>query len=140
MNFDAQRETYKAMVEQALAALPFPGAPDLLREAMRYSLLGGGKRLRGCLALAACEMGGGQPEAALPLACALEMIHAYSLIHDDLPAMDDDVLRRGKTQEKHDESYAHELFGNLCQRGFPHAAAGREIAGKHGAERDERHT
>lgn len=96
MNFDAQRETYKAMVEQALAALPFPGAPDLLRDAMRYSLLGGGKRLRGSLALAACEMGGGQPEAALPLACALEMIHAYSLIHDDLPAMDDDVLRRGK--------------------------------------------
>ena len=63
---------------------------------MRYSLLNGGKRLRGCLLLAACELGGGDAEAALPFAAALEMIHAYSLIHDDLPAMDNDTLRRGK--------------------------------------------
>ena len=96
MNFDEQRNNYKEMVERALGEQPFPGAPELLKDAMRYSLLGGGKRLRGSLALAACEMGGAAPEDALPLACALEMIHASSLIHDDLTAMDNDVLRRGK--------------------------------------------
>ena len=87
---------YKQMVEAALHAQPMDGAPELLKEAMRYSLLSGGKRLRGCLALAACEMAGGNIEDALPFACAVEMIHAYSLIHDDLPAMDNDTMRRGK--------------------------------------------
>jgi len=72
------------------------GAPEPLRSAMRYSLLSGGKRLRGCLLLAACDMAGGNVADALPFACALEMIHAYSLIHDDLPAMDNDTVRRGK--------------------------------------------
>jgi Geranylgeranyl pyrophosphate synthase len=65
-------------------------------EAMRYSLLGGGKRVRGILTLAACEQVSGSFEQALSAACAIEMIHCYSLIHDDLPAMDDDNLRRGK--------------------------------------------
>ena len=87
---------YKAQLEAYLKNLPMAGAPDRLREAMRYSLLNGGKRLRGCLLLAACELGGGDAEAALPFAAALEMIHAYSLIHDDLPAMDNDTMRRGK--------------------------------------------
>ncbi|MBQ7656966.1 MAG: polyprenyl synthetase family protein [Clostridia bacterium] len=87
---------YKARLETYLDALPMTGAPDKLREAMRYSLLNGGKRLRGCLLLAANDLGGGNAEAALPFAAALEMIHAYSLIHDDLPAMDNDTLRRGK--------------------------------------------
>ncbi|MBR0408825.1 MAG: polyprenyl synthetase family protein [Clostridia bacterium] len=87
---------YKARLETYLDALPMTGAPDKLREAMRYSLLNGGKRLRGCLLLAANDLGGGDAEAALPFAAALEMIHAYSLIHDDLPAMDNDTLRRGK--------------------------------------------
>ena len=87
---------YKALVEDALNALPMDGAPAILREAMQYSLLSGGKRLRGCLALAACEMAGGKMDDALPFAAAVEMIHAYSLIHDDLPAMDNDCLRRGK--------------------------------------------
>ena len=87
---------YKRQVEDALAALPMSGAPEILREAMRYSLLSGGKRLRGILTLAACDMAGGDFGAALPFACAAEMIHAYSLIHDDLPAMDNDTLRRGK--------------------------------------------
>jgi len=64
--------------------------------AMNYSLLAGGKRIRPVLCLAACEAVGGAPEDALTAACALEMIHTYSLIHDDLPAMDDDQLRRGK--------------------------------------------
>ena len=69
--------------------------PALL-EAMRYSLLDAGKRVRPMLALAFCGAAGGDPAAAMPLACGVEMIHTYSLIHDDLPCMDDDELRRGK--------------------------------------------
>jgi geranylgeranyl diphosphate synthase type II len=67
-----------------------------LFEAMRHSLFSGGKRLRPCLCLLVCESLGGARRAALPAACALEMVHTYSLIHDDLPAMDDDDLRRGR--------------------------------------------
>ncbi len=70
-------------------------APASLVEAMSYSLLAPGKRLRPLLAILACEAAGGTIDAALPAACALEMVHTYSLIHDDLPAMDDDDLRRG---------------------------------------------
>jgi geranylgeranyl diphosphate synthase type II len=69
---------------------------ERLEEAMRYSLLAGGKRIRPVLALATAEALGREPEGVLPLAAALEMVHTYSLIHDDLPAMDDDELRRGK--------------------------------------------
>ncbi len=69
---------------------------DTLTQAMRYSLMAGGKRIRPILCLAAAEAVGGKPEDALNAACALEIIHTYSLIHDDLPAMDDDKLRRGK--------------------------------------------
>ena len=96
MNEGETLEGYKQQVEAALNALPMDGAPPPLREAMRYSLLSGGKRLRGCLLLAACRMAGGNVQDALPFAAAVEMIHAYSLIHDDLPAMDNDTLRRGK--------------------------------------------
>lgn len=70
--------------------------PEILHEAMGYSVFAGGKRLRPILCLAACEAVKGSLEEALPVACALEIIHTYSLIHDDLPAMDNDVLRRGK--------------------------------------------
>ncbi len=70
--------------------------PGLLADSMRYSLLAGGKRLRPAMLLAACEMLGGDVDEALDCACALEMIHTYSLIHDDLPGMDNDELRRGK--------------------------------------------
>jgi geranylgeranyl diphosphate synthase type II len=70
-------------------------SPTLVK-AMKYSLMAGGKRIRPVLCLAACEAVGGGPEDALTAACALEMIHTYSLIHDDLPAMDDDELRRGQ--------------------------------------------
>jgi geranylgeranyl diphosphate synthase type II len=70
--------------------------PPKIHEAMRYSVFAGGKRLRPVLALLACEAVGGKPEDALPVAAALEMIHTYSLIHDDLPAMDDDDYRRGR--------------------------------------------
>ena len=72
------------------------GVPVSLLEAVRYSLFAGGKRLRPALALGAAEVVSGDDLVALPVACALEMIHTYSLIHDDLPAMDDDDLRRGK--------------------------------------------
>lgn len=70
--------------------------PASLHESMRYSVFAGGKRLRPVLMLAACEAVGGDVEMVLPAACAIEMIHSYSLIHDDLPAMDDDDLRRGQ--------------------------------------------
>ncbi len=70
--------------------------PALLSESMRYSLLAGGKRLRPAMLLATCEMLGGDVSLALDFACAIEMIHTYSLIHDDLPGMDDDDMRRGK--------------------------------------------
>ena len=69
--------------------------PELL-EAMRYSLLNAGKRIRPILTLEFCRAAGGNPENAMPFACGVEMIHTYSLIHDDLPCMDDDELRRGK--------------------------------------------
>ncbi|MGD0673422.1 MAG: polyprenyl synthetase family protein, partial [Candidatus Binatus sp.] len=72
------------------------GAAARLHEAMRYSLLAGGKRLRPVLVLASCEAVGGKVEAAMGFACAVEMIHTYSLIHDDLPCMDDDDMRRGR--------------------------------------------
>jgi geranylgeranyl diphosphate synthase, type II len=72
------------------------GCPERLKGAMRYSLLAPGKRLRPMLVLMAAEACGGEIEKAMPAACAVEMIHAYSLIHDDLPAMDDDDLRRGR--------------------------------------------
>jgi geranylgeranyl diphosphate synthase type II len=88
----------RALVEAHLDAVlqPAPGLPETLREAMRYSLLGGGKRLRPVLTILACEAAGGAAETALPAASAVEMVHTYSLIHDDLPAMDNDDLRRGQ--------------------------------------------
>jgi geranylgeranyl diphosphate synthase, type II len=87
-----------ALVEAALEdVLRDPrGMPPRLHEAMRYAVLGGGKRIRPVLALAACEASGAEARRALPFACALELIHCYSLVHDDLPAMDDDDLRRGR--------------------------------------------
>ena len=89
-----------ASVEQALTCWvappePMP-APAGLGDAMRYAVLDGGKRLRPLLVLAACEAVEGDPAAALRAACAVELIHAYSLVHDDMPCMDNDVLRRGK--------------------------------------------
>ena len=90
---------YKALVESALER-SFAGAAGMplegLAEAMRYSLLAGGKRIRPILVLEFCRISGGDINAALPVACAIEMLHTYSLIHDDLPCMDNDDLRRGK--------------------------------------------
>lgn len=83
-------------VERALSAWVPADAPAGLGEAMRYAVLDGGKRLRPLLVLGAAEAVGGHAEAALRAACAVELIHAYSLVHDDMPCMDNDVLRRGK--------------------------------------------
>jgi farnesyl diphosphate synthase len=85
-----------AEVEGALNAWVGLGAPAGLGEAMRYAVLDGGKRLRPLLVMAACEAVNGNAGAALRAACAVELIHAYSLVHDDMPCMDNDILRRGK--------------------------------------------
>jgi geranylgeranyl diphosphate synthase type II len=88
----------RALVEDYLSGLGFSelGATTGLDEAMRYSLLAGGKRIRPVLCLAAARSAGTDPAEVLPAAAAIELIHTYSLIHDDLPAMDDDALRRGR--------------------------------------------
>jgi farnesyl diphosphate synthase len=83
-------------IEEALGRWVAADAPAGLGEAMRYAVLDGGKRLRPLLVLAACEAVDGHAEAGLRAACAVELIHAYSLVHDDMPCMDNDVLRRGK--------------------------------------------
>ena len=91
-------EDLRELVEEYLRGLRFSdtGATAGLEEAMRYSLLAGGKRIRPVLALAAARAAGSDPRSVLPAAAAIELIHTYSLIHDDLPAMDDDELRRGR--------------------------------------------
>jgi geranylgeranyl diphosphate synthase type II len=89
-----RRQRIDAALNQYLPAED--SLPERLHQAVRYSVFAGGKRLRPILMLAACEAVGGDTEKILPAACAMEMIHTYSLIHDDLPAMDDDDLRRGR--------------------------------------------
>ncbi len=99
-NLAAWSSQQLATIEQALSrwvACPVDApAPAGLGDAMRYAVLDGGKRLRPLLVMATCEAVGGNPDAALRSACAVELIHAYSLVHDDMPCMDNDVLRRGK--------------------------------------------
>ena len=115
-------EEYLGLVEHALGPMleSLGNIPGKLLEAMRYSLEAGGKRLRPVMLLAACDMAGGDTGTALPFACAMEMIHTYSLIHDDLPAMDNDDLRRGKPTN-------HKVFGEgmavLAGDGLLNAAA-----------------
>lgn len=96
---------YSVLTEEKLGELLSENdrAP-ILEESMAYSVFSGGKRIRPALCMAACELCGGTPEDALLAACALEMIHTYSLIHDDLPAMDNDDMRRGKPSN-------HKAFG-----------------------------
>jgi geranylgeranyl diphosphate synthase, type II len=102
----AYPEDLRAMIEDYLAGLRFSDSAETggLEDAMRYSLLAGGKRIRPVLALATARSAGFEPEAALPAAAAIELVHTYSLIHDDLPAMDDDELRRGRPT-------SHVVFG-----------------------------
>lgn len=87
-------EAYRARIDEYLAAA-LPGE-DALHEAMRYALLSGGKRIRPILTLEFCRVCGGEWETALPVACGVEMLHCYTLIHDDLPCMDNDDTRRGR--------------------------------------------
>src|SRR5579875_2318988 len=106
--FDLQEylTSRRALVETRLAGYLAGDDPPPLWEAMRYSVLSGGKRLRALLCLAAAEAVGGQAavELALPCACAIELVHAFSLIHDDRPAMDNDDFRRGRPT-------SHKVFG-----------------------------
>ena len=103
----AELSRFRGMVEDSLPGYLFPAAcraPALLREAMQYSLMAGGKRVRPVLLLSAGAVVGGNERDLLPFACAVEFVHTYSLIHDDLPAMDDDDFRRGKPT-------SHKVFG-----------------------------
>ena len=124
-------ENYKALVDTALegyfkaADIPQAG----LAEAMRYSLLAGGKRIRPTLVLEFCRISGGDIDSALPAACAIEMLHTYSLIHDDLPCMDNDSLRRGRptnhviygecTATLAGDALQAEAFGTILRSGLP---------------------
>ena len=101
-SLDDRRRAVEEALDRSLP--PATAWPETIHRAIRYSLFAGGKRIRPLLALAAAEAAGGGEEEALPFACAVEMIHTYSLIHDDLPAMDDDDLRRGKPT-------CHKAFG-----------------------------
>nr|ACO59905.1 geranylgeranyl pyrophosphate synthase [Elaeagnus umbellata] len=103
-NFKAYMIEKGHSVNQALDSAVALKEPEKIHEAMRYSLLAGGKRVRPVLCLAACELVGGHESMAMPAACAVEMIHTMSLIHDDLPCMDNDDLRRGKPTN-------HKVFG-----------------------------
>jgi geranylgeranyl diphosphate synthase, type II len=94
----------RALVEEALGALPFASELGELEQALRYSLLAGGKRIRPVLCLATGDALGREPTELLPAACSLELVHTFSLVHDDLPALDDDDLRRGQAS-------AHVRFG-----------------------------
>ena len=103
MDFVHQARQYREAVEAAIESLFTPGGlvadagiPETLREPLRYAFLTGGKRLRPVLCMAACQAVSGAFEAALPAALAIEALHTYTLIHDDLPCMDDDLLRRGQ--------------------------------------------
>ncbi len=106
MNFSAYLRQRQELIRRALDGYfpPNQHVPQTLQRAIRYSLLDGGKRIRPILVLAAAEAVGGRAHAALPFACAIEMIHTYSLIHDDLPALDNDRLRRGQPT-------SHVVFG-----------------------------
>ncbi len=124
-DLDSYLQQRKSLVEQALdESLPV-AEPTVIYEAMRYSLLAGGKRLRPILCLASCELVGGTIEMAMPTACALEMIHTMSLIHDDLPAMDNDDYRRGQltNHKKYGEDIAILAGDGLLAYAFEYIAS-----------------
>ena len=121
-DFEKELSAAKALLEKRLAEF-FPG--DGLQAAMRYSLLAGGKRIRPILAMKFCEAAGGAMEEALDFGCGVEMLHTYSLIHDDLPCMDNDDLRRGRPTN-------HKVYGECVA---PLAVAAKilaEAAGEQG--------
>ncbi|MDE7242979.1 MAG: polyprenyl synthetase family protein [Oscillospiraceae bacterium] len=136
-DFQDRYQVYFQETEAFLQTLFTDKQPyDRLQKAMRYSLLGGGKRIRPVLTLAFCDLLRGSRKLALPLACALELVHTYSLIHDDLPCMDDDNLRRGRPT-------CHVVFGEavavlagdaLLTEAFGLIAAAPELSGEQKAE------
>lgn len=132
-DFKTQTEQYIEQINHALDGFlqPDHNGYDALWEAMRYSVMNAGKRVRPLLTLEFCRVHGGNPEDALPFACAVEMIHCYSLIHDDLPCMDDDDMRRGKPSchKQHGESTALLAGDALLTRAFE-ITAGSALAGK----------
>lgn len=109
MNFKEELKLKAALVDEALEGFlpPAETYPPLIHEAIRYSVMSGGKRLRPVLVMASAEAVGGDPALVLPAACSLELIHSYSLVHDDLPAMDDDDFRRGRPT-------CHKVFGEAA--------------------------
>jgi geranylgeranyl diphosphate synthase, type II len=122
----------RTLVEDYLDGLQL--SPDLggLEEAVRYALAGGGRRVRPVLCLATTEAAGGDPEQALPVAAALELVHSFSLVHDDLPALDDDLERRGRpTAHAHFGEAQAILAGDaLLTEAFRLAVARPEVAGE----------
>ena len=143
-------EEYRQHIDEALDKcflLPKDLPQAGLAEAMRYSLLAGGKRIRPMLVLEFCRIAGGNIEAAMPVACAIEMLHTYSLIHDDLPCMDNDELRRGKptnhvvfgecTATLAGDTLQAEAFGTILRCGLPverKAACAEILAGAVGLD------
>ncbi len=143
-------EEYRQHIDEALDKcflLPKDLPQAGLAEAMRYSLLAGGKRIRPMLVLEFCRIAGGDIEAAMPVACAIEMLHTYSLIHDDLPCMDNDELRRGKptnhvvfgecTATLAGDTLQAEAFGTILRSGLPverKAACAEILAGAVGLD------
>ena len=143
-------EEYRQHIDEALNKcflLPKDLPQAGLAEAMRYSLLAGGKRIRPMLVLEFCRIAGGDIEAAMPVACAIEMLHTYSLIHDDLPCMDNDELRRGKptnhvvfgecTATLAGDTLQAEAFGTILRCGLPverKAACAEILAGAVGLD------
>lgn len=129
---------YKLMIETALEQC-FAGFESLpqagLAEAMRYSLLAGGKRIRPVLVLEFCRISGGDVEKALPAACGIEMLHTYSLIHDDLPCMDNDDLRRGRpTNHKVYGECVATLAGDALQAEAFHSVLSAELPAENRAK------
>lgn len=127
-----RRELANRALDQALPLAADGQDPGRLREAMRYAVLNGGKRMRPLVTIATCEAVGGHAEQALPGCSALEMIHAYSLVHDDLPAMDDDAERRGKptVHVAFGEAHAILVGDALLTRAFEILATGGVVRGE----------
>ncbi|MBS6882346.1 MAG: polyprenyl synthetase family protein [Clostridiaceae bacterium] len=132
MTFSEQMKANIAQIEAALAqylSRETGEGYDRIFEAAKYSALAGGKRLRPVIVLAFCRLCGGEADKAMPFACALEMIHTYSLIHDDLPCMDDDDLRRGRPtcHKAFDEATAVLAGDGLLTAAFETAAAAKGL-------------
>ena len=132
MTFSEQMKADVAQIEAALAqylSRETGEGYDRIFEAAKYSALAGGKRLRPVIVLAFCRLCGGEADKAMPFACALEMIHTYSLIHDDLPCMDDDDLRRGRPtcHKAFDEATAVLAGDGLLTAAFETAAAAKGL-------------